>query len=125
MWLPDRKALTRAIRDSSDAITMWQEGPDSTRAVADQSLAHVYLATAHARLGNLDDAMAAMAPVLGLPDQQRISWLRRRVGELAVHLSGGRYAGSALAARATDELHAWTGAAEDSDPGPAPEPGDT
>lgn len=108
MWLPDRKALRRAVRDSSEAVAMWAEGLDSTRALADEALVHVYLATAHARLGNLDDTMSVMQPVLSLPPERRISWLRRRVGELAVHLSGGRYAGSALAARAIDELRAWT-----------------
>lgn len=116
MWLPDRKALQRAARDSSEAIAMWADGPDDSRAVADQALAHVYQATALARLGQLDETMRAVAPVLGIPDEGRISWLRRRVGELAVHLQGSRYAGSALAAQAVDELQAWTGNADPESP---------
>jgi tetratricopeptide (TPR) repeat protein len=111
MWLADRQALRRAVRDSGEAIVMWAEGPDATRSVADQALAHVYQATAYARLGHLDDAMESARPVLGLPPDRRISWLRRRVNELAIHLQGGRYAGSALAARAVDELTEWADAA--------------
>ena len=104
MWLPDKAALQRAVTDSDAAITMWREEPDATRSLDDEALAHVYAATARARLGDLDGAMNAVRPVLGLPPERRISWLTKRVRELAVHLSRGRYAGSALAASAVDEL---------------------
>jgi tetratricopeptide (TPR) repeat protein len=107
MWLPGAAALRKAARDSAAAITMWDEGPDGTRSLADQALARVYRATALARLGDLDEAMTAVAPVLDLPGPQRISWLRRRMGELAEITSSGRYAGSAPGQQVAQSLHEW------------------
>lgn len=108
MWLPNKTALQRAVRDSEAAITMWRGEPDATRSLDDEALAHIYAATARARLGDLDGAMNAVRPILGLPPEQRISWITKRVRELAVYLGRGRYAGSALAAAAVDELREWT-----------------
>lgn len=107
MWLPDKPALHRAVADSAAAIQMWQSEPDATRSLDDEALAHVYAATASARLGDLDGAVEAVRPVLGLPPERRISWLTKRVRELGVHLGRGRYAGSAPAAAAIDELNDW------------------
>jgi transcriptional regulator with XRE-family HTH domain len=107
MWLPDKTALKRAVDDSGTAIAMWRDEPDAARSLDDEALAHVYEATANARLGDLDRAMEAVRPVLGLPPERRISWLTKRVGELAVHLGRGRYAGSAVAAAVVDELRDW------------------
>lgn len=108
MWLPDKVALQRAVTDSQAAISMWQDEDASRRSLDDEALAHVYAATAKARLGDLDGAVAAIQPVLGLPPERRISWLTKRVGELATHLSRNRYAGSALAAAVVDDLRDWT-----------------
>lgn len=63
-------------------------------------------ATAHARLGDLDAAMAAVEPVLALDVAERISWLRKRVRELAA-LIAGRCAGSASADEAATALRDW------------------
>lgn len=83
MWIPEKTALTRAVRDAETAIEMWEgEGPD-TRSLDDERLAHVYAATAYTRLGDLDAAMQAVEPVLALEGADRISWLRKRVSELA------------------------------------------
>ena len=110
MWLPGRAALARAAADSAAAIAMWDDGPDATRSVADQALARVYAATALARAGDLDGAMAAATPVLGLPAPSRISWLRRRVSELAAIVSSGRYTGSAAGRQYAQALREWAAA---------------
>lgn len=109
MWLPERDALTRAAEDATAAIEMWQGEPDSTRSLDDEHLAHVYAATAHVRLGDLDSAMMSIRPILGLSPDQRISWLVRRARELAVHMGSERHAGSAFAAACVDQLRDWTG----------------
>lgn len=107
MWLSDKAALGRAANDSRTAIAMWQDETGDRRSLDDEALAHVYAATAHARLGDLDSAVAAVQPILGLPPERRISWLVKRVDELATHLSRNKYAGSALAAAVVDDLRDW------------------
>lgn len=111
MWIPDTAVLRRAAADATAAIDMWAGEPDESRPADDEALAHVYAATAHTRLGDLDAAMSAVRPVLGLPPEQRISWITKRVGELAQRMQSGRFAGSVTAASAVDELQRFTGAA--------------
>jgi len=104
MWIPDKNVLGRAVTDATDAIDLWHDEPAESRPVDDEMLAHVYAATAHTRLGDLDAAMHMVRPVLGLPAEQRISWITKRVGELAQHMQSGRFAGSVTATRAVEEL---------------------
>lgn len=107
MWLPDRAALDRACRDAQTAIDTWEHEPVEQRSLDDEALAHVYLATARLRLGEVDAAMAAVRPVLDLPEERLISWIRRRVGGLAELLDAPRFAGSQTTEDARDELVAF------------------
>lgn len=91
MWAPDKKILTRSASASEAAITEWQRlrgvsatdlPPDSMTGLGDEMLSQIYLATAQARLGNLDESIAAVQPVLDLPMNTHFSWVRKRLNEL-------------------------------------------
>lgn len=112
MWIPEPAALTRAVRDAEAAIEMWQGEGTATRSLDDERLAHVYAATAHVRLGHLDAAMQAVVPVLTLDVADRISWLRKRVEELAalIAVQGG---GSSEASEAATALRDWAAGSDD------------
>lgn len=91
MWAPDKKILLRSAQASDAAIAEWQRirgvavaelPPDSMTGLGDEMLSQIYLATAHARLGNLDESIQAVQPVLDLPMDTHFSWVRKRLKEL-------------------------------------------
>ncbi|MFE6921442.1 hypothetical protein ACFVAV_10395 [Nocardia sp. NPDC057663] len=55
--------LKRSVAASESAITAWQD----QRSPGDEILSQIYLATACARLDDLDGSIAAVAPVLVNP----------------------------------------------------------
>lgn len=91
MWLPDRDALTRAVHDAGAAIDLWQHEPADQRNLDDEALAHIYQATAYIRLGDIDAGMNAVQPILDLPVDRQISWITRRLAELASLIAHGPY----------------------------------
>jgi len=62
MWGEKPKVLKQSVKAYEDAIAAWQQ----QRSPGDEMLSQIYLATANARLGDLDAGMAAVAPVLAL-----------------------------------------------------------
>lgn len=105
MWLSDEQALREAERSATNAIAIWEHEPVEQRSLDDESLAHVYLATARIKLGEIDGAMEAVRPVLNLPEERQISWIRKRVGQLSdIITRDSRYRYSHTAAAAIDEL---------------------
>jgi hypothetical protein len=44
--------------------------------------------------GDLDEAFRAVAPILDLPEDRQISWIKKRLGGLADALDVQQYAGS-------------------------------
>nr|WP_239029236.1 helix-turn-helix transcriptional regulator [Pseudonocardia acidicola] len=104
MWLDDEGALRRAAHDSEEAIALWEHEGEQFRSLDDEALAHVYMATARLKLGEIEGAMDAVRPILALPPERQISWIRRRVSELDVHLDNERFANSRAAMSARDEL---------------------
>ena len=106
MWLSDEMALRRAVHDSAEAIALWEMECEQTRSLDDEALAHVYMATARIKLGEVEGAMEAVRPVIDLPADRQISWIRRRVSELADLLDGARFKNSVVAAEAREELEA-------------------
>ena len=77
------------------------------RSLADEALAHVYAATASLALGDLDAAVADLEPILGLPPERRISWIKRRLDRISGMLSGPPYAGAQLAATTLDRIRSY------------------
>lgn len=83
MWLPEAKDSKRAAIESGRAIDIWEHEPVETRSLDDEALAHVYQATALMKLGRLDEASATVQPIIDLPEDRQISWISRRLGDLA------------------------------------------
>jgi hypothetical protein len=108
MWLPGRTDLERSAREASLAVSMWEGDPPATRSLDDEALAHVYAATAHVQLGDLDAARGAIAPVLDMPADRRISWILKRLRGLAGKVDRG-FPGSSHAAALRDEIRQVSG----------------
>jgi hypothetical protein len=106
MWLDDKGALALAQDSAVLAISTWQHEPTAQRSLDDEALAHVYLATARLKLGEIDGAMEAVRPIIELPDERQISWIQKRVAELALILDDDRFRHSVTAADAREELRA-------------------
>jgi transcriptional regulator with XRE-family HTH domain len=107
MWLPNRRALTIATRSALQAIEIWQHEPVEQRSLDDEALAHVYLATARLKLGEVEGAMSAVRPIMQLPKERQISWIRKRIGGLTPILDHHRFANSTAAADAREELASY------------------
>ncbi|MFI9331957.1 helix-turn-helix domain-containing protein [Kitasatospora sp. NPDC052868] len=106
IWLDGGPDAQRAAREAEAAIALWGEKGAVERSLDDEHLAHVYLATARAQLGDVDAAAAALGPVLGLPEDMRISWIVKRMGRLAALLEEPRFAGSAVARETAGAIRA-------------------
>ncbi|RPE27324.1 helix-turn-helix domain-containing protein [Kitasatospora cineracea] len=106
IWLPGRADNERAAEQAGAAIGLWQEQGPAERSLDDEHLAHVYLATARAQLGDVEGAAAAVEPVLSLPAEMQISWIVKRMGRLAGVLSGPRFAGSRSAVETVEAIRA-------------------
>ncbi|PPJ18754.1 hypothetical protein C5F51_36215 [Nocardia nova] len=105
MWLSTPQALEEAERAATNAIAIWEHEPIEQRSLDDESLAHVYLATSRIKLGEIDGAMEAVRPVLNLPEDRQISWIRKRVGQLSdLIVRDSRYRHSRAASAAIEEL---------------------
>jgi transcriptional regulator with XRE-family HTH domain len=102
MWAGDKKVLQKSARASEDAIKAWKV----QRSPGDEMLSQIYLATANARLGELDDAIAAVTPVLENPISAHFSWVRKRLNQLD-ELLGKRFPDSVVAADMRETLTAY------------------
>lgn len=108
MWLPDRPALEIAESSAIAAIGAWQHEPVERRSLDDEALTHVYLATARLKLGEIDGAMESLRPIMRLPEDRQISWIRNRIANLGDILDTARYRAAASAADAREELRAFS-----------------
>lgn len=106
IWLDGGADAERAAREAGKAITIWEHEPPESRSLDDEALAHVYQGTAYLQLGQLDAATAAIRPILDLPTERQISWIRKRLARFAGILRDQRYAGSRDAAALYDEIQA-------------------
>jgi tetratricopeptide (TPR) repeat protein len=106
IWLDGGPDARWAARESADAITNWEDEPPESRSLDDEALAHVYEGTAYLQLGKLDAADAAVRPILDLPPERQISWIRKGRARFAGMLHDDRYAGSRDAADLYDGIQA-------------------
>lgn len=104
MWLTEESVLRRAVVEARAAVAIWHDEPIEQRSLDDEALAHVYEATAQIRLGDIGAGMSAVQPVLDLPEERRISWMVKRVVELAELIKDGPAGGSAEGTTACDSL---------------------
>ncbi len=89
VWLDGADNARRAEQAATQAIAAFQAGPADERSLDDEYLAHVYLATARVNAGEIDGVLPALAPVLELPADERISWIRRRLRRVDELLAAG------------------------------------
>jgi len=96
IWLDGGGDAKRARRESHTAISLWEQaGPE--RSIADEALAHVYAATASLQLRDLEAVAVDLEPILSLPVEQRISWIRKRMARITGMLANPPYAADPLA----------------------------
>jgi hypothetical protein len=110
MWAEKPGALGQSVKASTDAISEWQSerapGASLDSSTGDEMLTHIYLATANARLGELDASIAAVQPVLDLPITAHFSWVRKRLHQLD-GLLAKHFPDSQVAADARTTLQAY------------------
>ncbi|BAW09685.1 conserved hypothetical protein [Nocardia seriolae] len=106
MWANDPIILRRAIRASHEAIAAWKE----TNSPGDEMLTYIYLATACARLGDLDASIEAVTPILNQPMTASFSWVKKRLNQLD-ELLDEHFPGSQSALEARDTIQTYVHAA--------------
>jgi tetratricopeptide (TPR) repeat protein len=104
IWLDGGHDAQRAAQEAGEAIALWENAPPESRSLDDEALAHIYQATAYLQLGQLDAAADAVRPILDLPPERQISWIRKRLARFAGILRDDRYAGSHAAIDLYDEI---------------------
>lgn len=97
-------AEAEAISTLQQATDLYAAGPEpgEHHGYGCEALAHVDLATARLRAGELDGAAATLAQVLSLPSAKRIDAVPQRLSRVRSELAGRRFQGSPLA-RSLDE----------------------
>jgi transcriptional regulator with XRE-family HTH domain len=104
LWLDGDHHAARAAREAATAISMWELEPPETRSLDDEALAHIYQAIARVRLGDLGGAGSAVRPVLDLPADRRISWITKRLRDLAERLTAAAFRCSPEAVDLREEI---------------------
>lgn len=111
IWLPEPGDAALALAEAGRAIRLWQHGAAAERSLDDEALAHVYAATAAVTLGELDQVAEWLEPILSLPEERRISWVRKRLLRIAGMLVEPRYASSQLAHDLVDRIAGYVDSA--------------
>jgi transcriptional regulator with XRE-family HTH domain len=103
-------ATTEAITELEQAAELYaaDPGPGEDHGFGMEALAHIDLAAARFRTGNLDAAALALAPVLSLPTGKRIKNLPQRLGRVRAELASARYQGSAQARELDERIEEFT-----------------
>ncbi|WP_109507373.1 helix-turn-helix domain-containing protein [Nocardioides speluncae] len=96
-----------AEREAVAAVLDWETGPVVDRSLSDEALCRVYAATARVQLGELEGTRDALAPILDLPEDRRISWIKKRMGRIVTILDEPPYNGSPQAKNLRAELSAY------------------
>lgn len=107
IWLPGTADAERAVREARQAIEIWENETPEARSLDDEALAHVYQATAHLQLDELDATYTALRPILDLPEERQISWIKKRMDRIADMLSADKYRGSSLADDLREEIRSY------------------
>lgn len=107
IWLDKESDLRRAADDAETAISLWEHEPPDRRPLDDEALCHIYQGTALLQLGELDQAIASIRPILDLPPERRISWIGKRLERVTGILRTGPYADTSLAQHTAEEIRTF------------------
>lgn len=80
--------------------------PPERRSLDDEALAHIYQGTTRLQLGQLDAGEAVIRPILDLPEDRQISWIRKRLARFSGILETERYERPIEAQALGDEIRA-------------------
>jgi hypothetical protein len=103
-------AAPDAVTELERATELYAAGPQDgeDHSAELRMLAHIDLAAALLRSGELDGVGPAIAPVLALPAARRIDPLPQRLGIILSELAGSRYQGSPQASALAGEIQDFT-----------------
>jgi tetratricopeptide (TPR) repeat protein len=104
IWLDTPADARQASEEATRAISLWSAGPPRERSRDDEALAHVYRATAQLQLGDLEAAAASLEPILGLPEDRRISWIGKRLTQIGGLLAVPPFTKDPLASRVRERI---------------------
>jgi transcriptional regulator with XRE-family HTH domain len=107
IWLPSPADAARARSQAQLAIDLWRRGEAQERSLNDEALAHLYAATASAQLNDLQAAVAYLEPILDLPPDRRISWIRKRMARVVELLKAKPYHYDRLAAETVERIREY------------------
>jgi hypothetical protein len=107
IWLDTAPDAQRAWDQALRAIVLWQTGDPADRSQDDEALACVYAATAALQLRNLEAAVHILEPILGLPEDRRISWIRKRLLRISDLLAAPPYQREPLAVETRERIAAY------------------
>lgn len=100
------EVLSQAIEQSTRALAAYQQGPDRDRSSGDIQAAHLDLATAHTRAGDLDVAHLHLTAVAQVSPLRRTASIRRRLHRFANELAATPAAGSGTGRQLADTARA-------------------
>lgn len=106
IWLAGGADARRARDQAHTAISLWKKA-GVERSVADEALAHVYAATASLQLRDLEAAATDLEPILGLPPERRISWIKKRMDRIVEMLSQPPYDTDPLAIELCERIREY------------------
>ncbi|GAA1808100.1 hypothetical protein GCM10009682_32380 [Luedemannella flava] len=107
IWLDHRDDAEHAQTESLRAIGLWEVSDPHERSMGDEALARVYLATARLQLHQLEGAVAALAPILDLPEDRKLSWIGKRLARIAEILAAAPYTNDPVARELGERIHAF------------------
>ncbi len=99
-----------AIAELERATELYAAGPEAGEdyGFEMQMRAHIDLALARLRVGELDAAKPALRPVLALPPGKRIDPLPQRLEKVRAELASSRYHGSPQASELAEEIESFS-----------------
>ena len=110
LTLADVGDVRQAANAAETAIRLYDKAPERLRSYGCQALARVELARAHLSGNKLDDAAQALAELLRLEPEMRISSLRDHLQAFQAMLRGPASRGSRTARQLEQQLAAFTAA---------------
>ncbi|MGL5810768.1 MAG: hypothetical protein ACRCYQ_12565 [Nocardioides sp.] len=96
LWLGDATSYSRAERDATRSIAVYERPPAEKRRLGELCLARLDLAAARLARRDLDGAAEQIEEVLSVGAKRRIESVARRLNQVAIALDSGSYRRASL-----------------------------